>query len=193
MIESVQATLQHIQLIARKRAKLERAQIEAEQQLVHVVAREFNGGRIGYQELAEIYAGVRGDGERSAAMSGFLTKRWRSALPDIGAVRVALQEREAASRATRVDAWEGRWPCYDRRQLPPVRTCVVYVLFDDELEPCYVGSTGSFGVRMSAHVKDGKRWAHWQAFRCRDREHAYQAEEQFLAEFKPYLNKRRGR
>jgi hypothetical protein len=74
---------------------------------------------------------------------------------------------------------------------PPHGVPVVYVLFDSLNEPVYVGSTAAFWSRMKGHhILERHVITHWMAYRCNDREHAYQEEERLLATHKPRLNVR---
>ncbi|WP_027944248.1 GIY-YIG nuclease family protein [Amycolatopsis taiwanensis] len=183
-----EATLQHLQLIVAKRDKLEHAQREAEDQLIHALARDFNARRIGWAELNRVYTTLRGQGKQPGFLPGFTGKRWAAVLPNIQAVRARAAEAEEAKRQL-PEVWLGTFP-YSDPDLPPFGICVVYVLYDASGKPCYVGSTKAFANRMKAHARDGKRWSTWHAYKCRDRGHAYEVEGRFLDQFKPYLNKR---
>ncbi len=145
------ATLQHIALLAAKRQRLLAAQIKAEEQFAHAVAREWG--------------------------SGELTKNWRPWHSPNGPA----------------GSWFGECPLNDGEPLPPKWTCVVYVLFDHENVPCYVGSTNQFRQRVKRHAYDGKRFVRWVAYPCADREAAFDLEVKLLAEHKPYLNVKAGR
>jgi len=180
------ATQQHIQLIAAKRIKLEQAQLAAEEQFCMALAREFNAGRIGYTELADAYADLRGDESAPRFLAGFPSRRWRPVLPDIKHVKAMVKWQSEAS----FDDWHGEWPL-DHQDVPPYGLSVVYVLFDSNTRPCYVGSTQAFRTRMAQHAGSGKRWSRWQAYKCRDRQHAYEVETRFLEKYMPQLNKRR--
>jgi hypothetical protein len=177
------ATEQHIALLATKRKRLEAAQLEAETQLFFSVAREFNAGFLSWAGLAELY-----DRTLGSYLPGF-TKRWRLVLPHpISHIR-AMAEKEARGDFDRdIESWSGHFPFQEADRLPPPGTCLTYVLFDEARRPCYVGSTFDFRTRVRAHAKRGVRWSTWQAFRCRDRDHAYEVEERFLQQHKPYLN-----
>jgi hypothetical protein len=176
------ATLQHIELISAKRAKLESAQIDAEAQVIHAVAREFRGGNLGWRELERIYLALQPTG-----LPGWYSKRWRPAgLPTLAGIRNAILVAETPPPPP---AWSGNTPFQLGELIPARGQCVVYILFDQAQQPCYVGSTNAFKDRLVAHDRDGKRWERWQAYRCDDREHAYVVEETFLQQHKPYLNK----
>jgi hypothetical protein len=183
---SYSATQAHIALIAIKRFKLEAAQLDAEEQLIHCVAREFRAGNIQYPELETIYLH-----QREYGLPCWFSKRWTPAgLPALANIRRAIRDAQPpdALKAT-TQIWSGSFPYQRGDVLPDKGICVVYVLFDHDTKPCYVGSTFSFRGRMSAHVRSGKRWASWQAHRCVDREQAFEVEDRFLQQYKPYLNK----
>lgn len=183
------ATAQHLQLLAERRRRLERAQLDAEEQLVASVAREVRAGRLTAAELARIYIELR-----SIAMPGF-SKRWQAELPTLQQIQAdaARDERWQREARERLDSWVGPFPVEDREAVPLWGICVVYVLYDQAGAPCYVGSTERFWDRMVVHAHQGKPAVRWQAHRCRDREHAYEVETQFLQQHKPYLNKRAAR
>jgi hypothetical protein len=181
------STAQHIRLIAERRRRLERAQIDAEERFVHAVARDFRAGLLSLAELESVYVSVQ-----SAALSGFATKRWQAELPGLHSIRSLITQAAKAESAA-LDSWVGAFPVEDHTKLPPAGIAVVYVLYDEAASPCYVGSTGALGTRLAEHVRTGKRCSAWQAHRCRDREHAYEVETQFLQQYKPYLNKRASR
>jgi hypothetical protein len=88
-------------------------------------------------------------------------------------------------------SWQGAYPIEGGR--PPDGQAVVYVLYDELNEPCYVGSTDVFVDRLRQHVAAGKAFAYWSAWPCPDRETAYQREDDLLRQVKPYLNRRAGR
>lgn len=180
------ATEVHIGLIATKRFKLEAAQLDAEEQLIHCVAREFKAGAIELAELERIYLH-----QREFGLPCWFTKRWAPAgLPALANIRRAIRDLQPPDPAkAAAQAWSGNFPYQSGDLLPDKGICVVYVLFDHETKPCYVGSTFSFRGRMSSHVRSGKQWTTWQAHRCNDREHAFEIEELFLRQYKPYLNR----
>ena len=188
---SLDATHQHIALLRRKQEQLRACQIEAEEQYLHRVGQLYADGQISEAELAftyQAYAGI--------ALTGFM-KRWDAALA-IPAARMQYVirhldtlERHAPNMAD--GTWQGAWPLDAGDRLPAYETCVVYVLYDATNEPCYVGSTQNLSARLKAHYKDGKPLVRWSAFPCADREAAYQLEEKLLAEYQPYLNKKRYR
>lgn len=179
------STIQHIELINTKLCRLLTAQAQAENQLIHRVASDYNAGRIGEREVYEIYIRVKpmtieGFGTRwNVSFSGRLsTRRIRS---------VVLNLPDSDGN------WRGTCPLPSRDSSPPTGQSVVYVLFDAENVPCYVGSTEDFRPRLKAHLRDGKPVVRWLAYPCADREAAYVLETRLLRERKPYLNRRVGR
>lgn len=183
------ATLQHIDLISARIATLTQAQIEAEEQVIHRLAVDYRAGRIDIEQLYERYLWLR---DRAAA--GFW-KRWNWAMPHAATTK---QIRHVVLRIRRHTPdpdgnWRGAYPFGDADRYPTTPTPVVYVLFDDANEPCYVGSTDDFRGRARAHAKDGKRFARWLVYPCTDREAAYELEERLHREHLPYLNRKVGR
>lgn len=178
------ATEQHIRLLQAKRAKLDAALADAERQYAIAVAREFNGDRVGWAELYRTYRVVADGG-----LAGYL-KRWQEAIP-YSPQRMCTNSR---IDPTGEQEWSGCgmevWRENDR---PPTGVSVVYVLFSEDATVVYVGSTRAFTKRMSQHRRSGKMWATWQAFRCRDREHAYEIESRFLDQHMPSGNRCGGR
>lgn len=177
------ATLQHIGLLRRKQERLLETQIAAEEQFLHSVAAAHAAGELDTHGLAEAYQEYR-----LAAAAGF-QKRWDAAIPVSAAT---LREWPSAVPNGPSGSWEGTYPI-NGGPAPRPGVCVVYVLFDLANQPCYVGSTSGFRVRLGDHRRDGKSFVRWTAFPCTDREAAYQLEDRLLAEHQPYLNKKRGR
>lgn len=179
------ATLQHISLINTKLCRLLTVQAQAENQLIHRMASDYEAGRIGLREVYEAYVQTK-----PMSVDGF-TKRWDARMPE------RLQARRVyhlGSNLPDIDGnWRGLCPLSPREPAPPNGQSVVYVLFDAENVPCYVGSSEQFRTRLKNHVRDGKPVASWAAYPCADREAAYVLEERLLRERKPYLNRKAGR
>lgn len=181
---SVSATLQHIGLIQEKEARLAQARREAMEQVVHRIASEYRAGRITEEQLCTALVAVRATKHQGAM------RLW----DDV----VGVPWKRLAQYAKRLPngpegSWVGEYPIPFGAPHPIYGVPVVYVLFDESNTPCYVGSTDRFSPRMTAHEKDGKRFVRWQAHRCRDRETAYQLEDQLLKQHKPYLNRKASR
>ncbi|MER5390819.1 GIY-YIG nuclease family protein [Saccharopolyspora sp. NPDC002686] len=176
---SFAATTQHLELLGRKRLRLEEAQREATGQCVLAVARSYASGEIGDLELYDVYIRLR-----EISLSGFATQ-WREAgLPQGNVLKLMAQ------RVPRDEPWSGTFPLERGMEWPPKGAFVVYVLFDAEGVVCYVGSTKQFNVRMKQHVRHGKKFVRWQAWSCTDRHAAYDMESRFLRQHRPYYNKR---
>jgi predicted GIY-YIG superfamily endonuclease len=172
-------TEQHIRLLQAKRDRLTRALVEAEAQYIVAVAREFDSGRIAWAELYRTYQVIRDGG-----LAGF-SSRWLAVLP------YTVQKMRLMANAQEIQEWAGCGTQIEPSgNWPPKGTCVVYVLSRDDGEPTYVGSTHNFSTRLGRHRHAGKAWASWRAYRCRDRQHAYEVEARFLRQFKPEQNKR---
>lgn len=180
------ATEQHILLLAEKQARLAAAQLAAEDQLIQAVAREVKLGNVTWHELQRLYRQLRD------IRQAHFKDRWDAKLPKITEINSTVKQLDDPDGRFN-ESWSGAYPYRDGEPWPHWGTPVVYVLFDASNRPCYVGSTKAFKDRLCGHKRDGKVWSSWQAYRCRDREHAYQAEEQFLRQYMPYLNKRAGR
>lgn len=177
---SFSATARHLELLNRKRLRLEEAQREANGQYVVAVARAYAAGEIDDVGLHEAYKHMR---EISMPGSG---TQWREAgLPPSHVLKLMAQ------RAPRDEPWSGTYPLQKGSEWPPKGAFVVYVLFDAEGVVCYVGSTKQFNVRLKTHVRDGKNFVRWQAWSCTDRHAAYDMESRFLQQYRPYYNKRR--
>lgn len=158
------------------------AREEAESQYAHRAGADYRAGRIDLLELADLAA----DFEAVAGPGKAL--RWQET---IGISLATLRLHRANRPNGPHGAWNGCYPLAADTPRPISGTNVVYVLFDDNLTPCYVGSTSHFSARLRAHWRTGKRWSRWAAFPCRDRDEAYQLEGKLLAEHMPYLNRRR--
>lgn len=181
---SMCASFQHIDLIRSKEARLEQARTDSLHQVLHRIGTEYSTGGLTHAELCAALAAVRAQNIRGAmsAWDEIVGVSWKRTL------QLAKQLPNGPE-----GSWVGEYPFHPATVAPIAGVPVVYVLFDEANEPCYVGSTHGFRPRMTAHHKSGKRFVRWQAHPCRDREHAYEIEEQLLAQHMPYLNRRRGR
>lgn len=79
--------------------------------------------------------------------------------------------------------------------MPMNRIAVVYMLFDADDQPVYVGSTDLFRIRLATHLRDPDKpgIATWSAQQCTDREEAYRIEDQVLKLQMPKYNRKPGR
>lgn len=181
---SVSATLQHIQLIEAKVDRLAEARRDALTQVLHRIGTEYRAGAITQGQLCTTLAAIR-----AIQMPGRM-KMWDEII-GVPWKRVVQLARQLPNGPE--GSWVGDYPILAEASRPIAGIPVVYVLFDQDNEPCYVGSTDKFSVRMSAHAKDGKHFVRWQAHPCADRERAYLAEDRLLRQRKPYLNRKTGR
>lgn len=182
------ASFQHIQLVSDKRERLITAQLDAENQVLHRIATDYRAGRITKDDLCEIWLEFR-----EIAMSGY-SKRWKAAMPEasVGHLHAYLKRRETDHLYAPDDDgnWRGEYPIPVNHPYPRTGTNVVYVLYDADNVPCYVGSTKKFHTRLTHHARDGKVFVRWLAYPCKSRADAYALESRLLRERKPYLNKR---
>lgn len=184
LAKSIASTLQHIRLIQEKEARLADARRSALEQTLHRIATDYRTGHITHHQLCTAFTEIR-----DLQMSGRM-----SAWDDI----VGISHRRLIQLAKQMPngpegSWVGEYPIPLDAPRPIYGVPVVYVLFDDANEPCYVGSTDKFSPRMTAHEKSGKRFVRWQAHPCDDREHAYRLEDRLLKRHKPYLNRKASR
>ena len=187
---SIEASLDAIEALGARRATLLARKIESEDQVVHRIGRSWAAGELSMIELVDAYYAYR-----AVAESGY-GARWDAAV-SVTHKRIALAVRHNAVAPNGPDgSWQGPMgaTCVPSDSPAPMSgASVVYVLFDDDNEACYVGSTKHFRARMRQHHGAGRRFASWAAYPCRDREHAYQREGQMLRDVMPYGNKRAGR
>jgi len=181
---SITSTLQHIRLIQEKETRLATARREALEQTLHRIGSDYRTGGITHAQLITAFMRIR-----SLEMPGRM-----SAWDEI----VGISHRRLIQMAKQLPngpegSWIGEYPIPLDAPRPIYGVPVVYVLFDDANEPCYVGSTDKLSPRLTAHAKDGKRFVRWQAHPCDDREHAYRLEDRLLKRHKPYLNRRASR
>lgn len=181
---SVESTLQHIRLIQRREARLAQARTDALVQLLHSIGTEFRAGRLTQVQLISLQASVRALG-----IVGVKTF-WNEAV-DVEWTSLLTAAKKLPNGPA--GTWVGEYPYQQGACVPQSGFSVVYVLFDQANEPCYVGSTKHFSDRLRNHRRDGKQFVRWQAYPCRDREHAYEVEERLLKEHMPYLNRKASR
>lgn len=181
---SFASTLQHVALMREREERIAAARHEAERQMLHRLGVAHRNGEIDDAQLFEAYKDYKALG-----LVGRM-RRWDEHI-DIPFKR--MQHLRSSFPNGPEGTWVGAWPVLEGAPRPRPGISVVYVLFGADNEPCYVGSTGNFVNRMRDHCRDGKQFVRWQAYRCRDREHAYELEGRLLRERKPYLNQRVGR
>lgn len=183
-MDAYKATVDHIGIIARKRERLSEMQQDAEAQLLHRAAADYASGAISWCDLFEVY-----EAYRVHALPGY-GKRWNAVMPISWNRLVSLVRHGDRFRPDPDGSWRGAHPFEPEQTTPPNGQTVVYVLYDEENTPCYVGSTEHFRSRMSAHVSGGKRFVRWIAYPCTSRAAGYALESRLLAEHMPYLNKK---
>lgn len=181
---SLAATLQHVTLIQNKENRLARARKEAMEQAIHRIATEYRDGSLTYEHLCAAMAAIRAVRHQGAM------RLWDEI--------VGVPWKRLAQYAKRLPngpegSWIGEYPIPLDAPIPIYGVSVVYVLFDEANQPCYVGSTNKLSPRLTAHEKSGKRFVRWQAHPCDDREHAYRLEDRLLRQHKPYLNRKASR
>mgnify|MGYP001409889242 CR=1 FL=1 len=180
-------TIQHLELLASKVARLNELRLRAEEQLLHRIAADYRAGRITAPQILEIRNRLR---EHGTLLPGH-RNRWNAAMPpELSAARLLHTARNIPNGD---GYWHGEYPLPEGTRAPSDGINVVYVLYDARNVPCYVGSTGQFRTRIRTHHSQGKPFVRWLAYPCRDRAHAYQLEDQLLRECKPYLNRKAGR
>lgn len=181
-----EATLLHLGLLQRKLAQLEQVRVAAEEQFCSAVGRAHAAGELSDEQLESVYWDFR-----AVASMGF-ARRWDGAVKRSSNYFSCHGSPKLRYTANGPDGtWLGPWPLAPPDPRPPVGTSVVYVLFDDANHPCYVGSTYGLATRLRQHVQDGKPVTTWVARGCADREEAgTDVEEEWLASYQPYLNKR---
>ncbi len=177
-----QATLQHIQLLQDRQKRLSTAQEQAEDQILHHYGSGYRCGDITITQLLAFFDAY------TALETPRRSRRWNEHI-DIAYQTCHLMQAPNGPEGT----WIGSWPCSESEPYPVRGVAVVYVLFDANNQPCYVGSTNQFRTRMGKHMKDGKAFTNWQAYPCPSREHAYELEDRLLKEQLPSLNKRASR
>lgn len=201
-LHAYEDTLFHIELIRNKIARLVATQMEAERQVLHRIGRDFIAGDLPLEGLLALYERYRdlvcpegSDGKRAYYLRPGFSVLWNEAVP-IHHSRVAQAAREAwmlkRYEPNYGAGWSGESPLVQTESRPRDGQCVVYVLFDEENTPCYVGSTENFKSRIDRHARE-KSFTCWVAHPCEDREAAYELEVKLLIQHKPYLNKKVGR
>jgi predicted GIY-YIG superfamily endonuclease len=181
---SMSAAFQHIDLIQAKEDRLAEARNDTLHQLLHRIGSDYNTGRLDLRELCTAFMALRAQGLRGAmhAWDKAVSLSWK---------RLIQLSKQLPNGPE--GSWLGEYPIPATAPRPISGIPVVYVLFDDVNEPCYVGSTDKFSARMNNHAKGGKQFVRWQAHPCEDREHAYRLEDRLLKRHKPYLNQKAGR
>ena len=176
---SMSTTFQHIGLIEAKQDRLADARRNALHQVLHRIGSDYNTCNLTHRELCLAFLAVREQKLRGAMNA------WDE-IVGISSKRLIQLAKQLPNGPE--GSWIGEYPILATAPRPITGIPVVYVLFDDANEPCYVGSTDKFSARMNAHAKSGKHFVRWQAHPCDDRDHAYRLEDRLLKRHKPYLN-----
>ncbi len=148
-------------------AKIAQARAAAEVEILQLMAVSLSEGR--EDEVHEIYLRVK-----PLASQGF-HERWQRTMPvALGAfanrgAHLRKRQQRATANGAGGHSWQGVVPILAADPIPPPGLAVVYVLFDATNKPIYVGSTGNFRTRISAHLRGGKLAARWMAYPCADR------------------------
>lgn len=188
VLDAAAEGLAHIAQLKEQRLALAQEQHLAEERFAERVGAAHRGGELGDEDLVDLYFSLR---EASQAEPGFAS-RWDQAV-DLDS-RIIARSRLFQSLPNGPNgSWQGDNPLPSSAAAPRTGIAVVYVLYDDTLKPCYVGSTMRFRNRLAHHRRDQKAFRYWAAYPCRDREHAYAREEQMLREVLPPMNRKSGR
>lgn len=180
---SMSSTLQHIRLIQEKEARLADARRDALAQVLHRIGSDYRTGQLTRAQLCMALDEIRG-----LEMSGRMNM-WDEIVGESWK-RLAQYRKQLPNGPE--GSWVGDYPFHPQTVAPISGIAVVYVLFDDTNEPCYVGSTDKFRTRLNNHSRD-KQFVRWQAHPCHDREHAYRLEDRLLKRHKPRLNRKASR
>lgn len=181
--------LRHIESVRAEIAHLATEQEQAEDRVIERAGRDYNAGRLDIEELFALYEWIR------PRTVGKIRDRWNRHMPREAwsqCLRHTIERRDR-HRPDPDGAWRGTYPLHPASRYPGSGVSVIYVLYDDADQACYVGSTERFGQRMDAHRRDGKRFVRWTAEACPDREVAYAIESRVLGHCQPYLNKKSSR
>lgn len=181
---SIASTLQHIRLIQEKERRLVEARRSALEQTLHRIGSDYRTGRLTPGQLFAAFLKIR-----ALEMSGRM-HMWDE-IVGMSWQRLIQLGKQLPNGPE--GSWVGDYPIPADAPRPIYGISVVYVLFDEANQPCYVGSTNKLSARLNAHKKDGKRFVRWQAHHCVDREHAYRLEDRLLRQHKPYLNRKASR
>lgn len=184
----IDASLQMLATLGQRRAYLAERQFDTIAQITHRAATAWRAREIDDVTLRDIYLAMR-----SISPVGW-SKTWQEEdLPQITTLNTWIA-RHSSDRGPEADgSWQGTYPRDPDGPCPRKGQSVVYVLYDDQLDPVYLGSTHHLTERLKRHRRDGKRFSYWRAFPCRTREEAYALEDQMLKGSLPKLNRKAGR
>lgn len=183
----LRATAQHITFIQKKLDQMREAKDNAWRQILTAAARGYAEEPISLDDLQSLHTEMK-----FCYGSGFV-KVWDECMPIASA---SLRHVITRVRQNPPNGPMGSWMglVHASGESKPWRgIAVVYVLFDAANVPIYVGSTGNFPSRLNTHRNEKPEAIRWTAYKCRDREHAYEVEDRLLREHKPAMNVRAGR
>jgi predicted GIY-YIG superfamily endonuclease len=171
--------------LAQEANDLERRREAAEQALLDRMAQ----AELSKDDLADVYLAVR------HSVTSQFSQRWNTRLPTsmtAAASRAAHRGRRMARAVPNGPGgayWTGTIPLRMPDPMPMLGTAVVYVLYDNLNQPCYLGSTSALQARLACHLREGRAFVHWMAIPCQNRKDAYDLEAKMLKELKLPMNK----
>jgi predicted GIY-YIG superfamily endonuclease len=181
------ATAAHLCNIERKLAVLKQAKDDAWAQMLTVASRAYGTGQLSAVDIEDLLS------EMGIAYGSGFTLVWDEHMPVKANRARHLAERQRQNLPNGPNgSWTGPMHLGGHAR-PNDGIAVVYVLFDAANLPIYVGSSGRFGARIEAHRRGKPQAVRWVAYGCRNREHAYELEDQLIKQHKLRLNKRNGR
>ncbi len=189
---SVRASLDHIARLRDRIATLTALAEDAETQAAHRIGANLraagNDEILACQAYSAFRDACRDRPRFSLVWDANVDVRSARVRGVLAGLRARLQSETLASLVD-ADSWSGEWPRWGA-YCPGPGVHVVYVLFDADLTPCYLGSSSNLANRLRAHAHDGKRFARWQAYRHASRDAAREAETRMLRDVMPYLNRK---
>lgn len=176
--DGITDTLDHLARLRSRRDVLVAAIVAAEEQVGHRTGVLYRSGGLTEEETLEIYERYR-DGAEPGHSHRWGIPSWKPQLTRLWA-------------RNNGDGWAGNRRLTGECPRPRRGQSVVYFLYDETGDVCYVGSSSNFAVRLKNH-RDTKDFVRWAAWPYPNREAAYVAEDQALKQHLPRLNKRAGR
>jgi hypothetical protein len=197
-LDDLSASIDHLELICNKIERLQRVRYDTLRQLCYGIRREWHAGELTDEQILGLRRAFIDEWRLPNVKKAWDSSGLPSAVELARKVADARYEKERIRRHTSNDVdsggWVGEW--IDRKPSEPYPArgeSVVYVLYGEDFDPVYCGSTESFRSRLKAHAYSGKEFVAWRAVPAPDREAAYQLEDRLLREHCPPLNKRAGR
>lgn len=184
--DELRATAGHIDLVQSKLDRLLVAKQDSWAQLLTAAARMYATGRLTTAHLVQLHR------EMKLSYGPGFSRTWDRNMPvrSNKLPHVAARERRIAEEQSR-RSWYGTFPLDGSYTVPSKGVSCVYILFDKEDVPAYIGSTEQFRTRMGNHRRDRPGiFVRWICYTCENREAAYLLEEKLLGENLPYLNQK---